>query len=195
MQAHSPQEVTRLLLAWSEGDAAALDALAPLVEAELHRIAHRFMGRERSGHVLQTSALVNEAYLRLIDLKAVQWQDRAHFFALAARLMRHILVDFARERESQKRGGEVVQVPLAAVGDVPAAGDADLVAVDEALTRLAELDRRKAEVVEMRFFGGLSVEEVAAVLGLSGRTVTREWRLARAWLLRELGGEAAGGGE
>jgi RNA polymerase sigma-70 factor, ECF subfamily len=196
MQAHSPSEITRLLVAWSDGDPSALEELAPLVQAELHRLAHRYMGRERAGHTLQTSALVNEAYIRLIDWKTVRWQNRAHFFGVSAGLMRRILVDFARDRRSLKRGGGALQVSLgeAEAAAVTVERGADLVALDEALTALAAVDRRKAEVVELRFFAGLSVEEVAAVLKVSSQTVARDWRLAKVWLLRELG-RAAGAGE
>ena len=194
MQAHTPREITRLLVAWSDGDSAALEELAPLVQAELHRLAHRYMGGERAGHTLQTSALVNEAYIRLIDWKNVRWQNRAHFFGVSAQLMRRILVDFARDRQYLKRGGGALQVSLGEASAVTVERGADLVALDEALTALAAVDRRKAEVVEMRFFAGLSVEEVAEVLNVSKETVMRDWRLAKVWLLRELG-RAAGAGE
>ena len=193
MQTRSPHEITQLLVAWGDGDQSALDDLAPLVHAELRRLAHRYMGRERPGHTLQTSALVNEAYLRLIDWKNVRWQNRAHFFAVSAQLMRRILVDFARDRQYLKRGGGALRVSLDELADFPAQRGADLVALDEALKALAEVDGRKAEVVEMRFFGGLSVEEVAEVLKVSEETVMRDWRLAKVWLLRELGREAGGG--
>ena len=190
MQTHSPEEITRLLVAWSDGDQSALEKLAPLVESELHRLAHHYMGRERPGHTLQTSALVNEAYIRLIDWKNVRWQNRAHFFAVSAQLMRRILVDFARERHYLKRGGGTVQVSLTEAESLTFEREADLVALDEALKRLMELDERKGQVVEMRFFGGLSVKEVAEVLKVSEETVLRDWRLAKVWLLRELGRES-----
>jgi RNA polymerase sigma factor (TIGR02999 family) len=186
MQTHSPHEITQLLVAWGDGDQSALEALAPLVQAELHRLAHHYMGRERPGHTLQTSALVNEAYIRLIDWQNVRWQNRAHFFAVSAQLMRRILVDFARDRQYLKRGGGALRVSLSEAAAFPLARGADLVALDEALTSLAEMDRRKGQVVEMRFFGGLSVKEVAEVLKVSEETVLRDWRLAKVWLLREL---------
>ena len=186
MLTHSPLEITRLLVAWGDGDQSALEELAPLVQSELHRLAHHYMSRERPGHTLQTSALVNEAYLRLIDWKNVRWQNRAHFFAVSAQLMRRILVDFARDRQYLKRGGGARRVSLSEAAGHPMERDADLVALDEALTALAEVDQRKVRVVEMRFFGGLSVKEVAEVLKVSEETVMRDWRLAKVWLLREL---------
>ena len=186
MLTHSPKEITRLLVAWGDGDRSALEELAPLVHSELRRLAHHYMGRERHGHTLQTSALVNEAYLRLIDWKEVRWQNRAHFFAVSAQLMRRILVDFARDRQYLKRGGGALRVSLGEAEAFTVERGADLVALDEALTGLAEVDRRKGQVVEMRFFGGLSVEEVAEVLKVSKETVMRDWRLAKVWLLREL---------
>ena len=190
MQTHSPKEITRLLVAWREGDQSALEALAPLVHSELHRLAHHYMRRERPDHTLQTSALVNEAYIRLIDWKNVRWQNRAHFFAVSAQLMRRILVDFARDRQYLKRGGGARRVSLAEAASLTECREADLVALDEALTALAEVDGRKGQVVEMRFFGGLSVKEVAEVLKVSEETVMRDWRLAKVWLLRELSVEA-----
>ena len=192
MRTHSPQEITRLLVAWGDGDQSALEELAPLVHSELHRLAHHYMSRERPGHTLQTSALVNEAYIRLIDWKSVRWQSRAHFFGVAAQLMRRILVDFARDRQYLKRGGGALRVSLGEAAAFTECRGADLVALDEALTALAEVDRRKGQVVEMRFYGGLSVEEVAEVLKVSEETVRRDWRLAKVWLLRELGREATG---
>ncbi|HJX93431.1 MAG TPA: sigma-70 family RNA polymerase sigma factor [Pyrinomonadaceae bacterium] len=189
MQTHSPKEITRLLAAWSDGDQSALDKLVPLVQSELHRLAHHYMGRERPGHTLQTSALVNEAYIRLIDWKNVRWQNRAHFFAVSAQLMRRILVDFARERHYLKRGGGALQVSLSEAAAFAMEKEADLVALDEALVQLSEMDRRKGQVVELRFFGGLSVKEVAEVLKVSEETVMRDWRLAKVWLLRQLGRE------
>jgi RNA polymerase sigma factor (TIGR02999 family) len=189
--------VTGLLLAWRGGDRAALEGLIPLVYAELHRLAHRRMRRERPGHSLQTTALVNETYLRLVDSKGVRWQNRAHFFAICAQLMRRILVDHARARASLKRGGEAVRIALEdlPVGSPPPA--ADVLALDEALTRLAGVDMRKSQVVELRHYGGLSVEETAEALGVSPDTVMRDWKVAKLWLLRELrreGKPAAGGG-
>ncbi len=189
MRSHSSQEITRLLVAWSEGDQSALDQLAPLIHSELHRLAHHYMSRERPGHLLQTSALINEAYLRLIDWKNVRWQNRAHFFGVAAQLMRRVLVDFARERQYLKRGGGSLQVSLSEAASFVVNPNADLVALDEAITALAQVDSRKAQVVEMRFFAGLSVEEVADVLKVSKDTVMRDWRLAKVWLLREMGRE------
>ncbi|MBL8191687.1 MAG: sigma-70 family RNA polymerase sigma factor [Acidobacteria bacterium] len=180
-------EVTKFLLAWRAGDAVALERLIPLVHAELRRIAHRFMRKERAGHSLQTSALVNEAYLRLIDAANVNWQNRAHFFAISANLMRRILVDSARERQARKRGGSVRQVTL---DEALVAGEeklTDLVVLDQALNALAEVDERKSKVVELRFFGGLTEEEIAEVLQVSPETVRRDWRLAKAWLLHFLG--------
>lgn len=186
MTAPSPQEVTGLLLAWSEGEQAAFEKLVPLVYAELRRVAHRYMGRERPGHSLQTTALVNEAYLRLIDVSRVRWENRAHFFAVSAQLMRRILVDFARSRQYLKRGGGAHKMSLDE-GLVPSKEQGqDLVALDDALQALAVIDRRKSQVVELRFFGGLSVAETAEVLKVSEDTVLRDWRLAKAWLAREM---------
>ena len=179
-------ELTQLLRAWSEGDDQALEKLVPLVYTELHRLARRYMASERAGHTLQTSALVNEAYLRLVNFKNVTWQNRAHFFGVSAGLMRRILVDFARSRRSLKRGGEVLTVSLEE-GSIsfPAAG-ADLVALDDALKTLAAMDPRRSRVVELRFFCGLSAEETAEVLRVSAETVLHDWKLAKVWLLREL---------
>jgi len=178
--------VTGLLLAWGKGDEAALERLIPLVERELHRIARRCMAGERAGHSLQATALVNEAYLRLVDVQHVNWQDRAHFLAMSARLMRRILVDWARSKQYQKRGGGALKVtPDDALAVTDERGH-DLVALDDALQALAAFDERKSRVVELRFFGGLSVEETASVLGLSVETVMRDWKLAKAWLLREM---------
>jgi RNA polymerase sigma-70 factor (ECF subfamily) len=191
MQAHSPNEITRLLTAWTDGDQSALEKLVPLVESELHRLAHHYMGRERPGHTLQTSALVNEAYIRLIDWKNVRWQNRAHFFAVSAQLMRRILVDFARERNYLKRGGGALQVSLTEAEALSLERNDDLVALDQALARLSQFDDRKARVVELRFFGGISVKEASEVLKVSEETVMRDWRLAKVWLLRELGQESA----
>jgi RNA polymerase sigma factor (TIGR02999 family) len=186
MTLSSPQEITRMLQAWSNGDESALQALTPLVYQELHRLAHRYLARQPRGHTLQTSALVNEAYLRLVDASQVSWQNRAHFFAVSAQLMRHILVDFARSRQSQKRGGVAQRVSLAEAMEVASTSGADLIALDESLSLLASLDARQAQVVELRFFGGLSVEETAEVLKVSAGTVRRDWRMAKAWLHREL---------
>lgn len=191
MPANSPKDISQLLLAWSDGDQSALDELAPLVHEELHRLAHHYMRGERPGHTLQTSALVNEAFIRLIDWKNARWQNRAHFFAVSAQLMRRILVDFARDKQYLKRGGGALRVSLAEAVGLADYRSADLVALDEALVALAEVDRRKSQVVEMRFFGGLSVKEVAEVLKVSEETIMRDWRLAKVWLLRELGREAA----
>jgi len=181
--------VTQLLLAWSAGDQSALDALAPLVYDELRRLARRHMGGERGGHTLQATALVNEAYLKLVEINRVQWQNRAHFFAMSARLMRRILVDFARARRSQKRGAGGQKVSLDEALLVADSGQ-DLIAVDEALQALANVDARKSQVVEMRFFGGLSVQETAAALNVSPDTVMRDWKVAKAWLSRELASPA-----
>jgi len=186
MLSMSSHQITELLVAWSEGDRSALEQLTPLVHAELRRLAHRYMNGERAGHTLQTTALVNEAYLRLIDWKNVRWQNRAHFFGVSAQLMRRILVDYARERQYLKRGGGALQVSLSEAGALSVELSSDLVALDEALTALSKMDRRKEQVVELRFFGGLSVEEAAEVLQVSAETVMRDWRLAKVWLLREL---------
>ena len=179
-------QVTGLLLAWSKGDDAALEQLIPVVHAELRRIARRHIAGERVGHSLQATALVNEAYLRLVDVRRMKWQDRAHFFAMSARLMRRILVDFARSRGYQKRGGDVQKVSFDEGLVVSNERGTDLVALDDALTALAGVDVRKSQVIEMRFFGGLSVEETAEALHVSPETVMRDWKLAKAWLLREL---------
>jgi RNA polymerase sigma-70 factor, ECF subfamily len=184
MPTPSAPDVTRLLLAWSEGDQAAFDAIIPLVYDELHRLAHERLRRERPGHLLQTTGLVNEAYVRLAGWPQPRWQNRAHLLGIAARLMREILVDFARKRLSTKRGGGLKQVSLdEAATSLP---DIDLVALDDALGELSAIDARKSQIVELRFFGGLTVEETAATLGISPRSVMREWALARAWLFREL---------
>jgi RNA polymerase sigma factor (TIGR02999 family) len=179
-------ELTQLLRAWSEGDEQALERLVPLVYAELHRLARHYMAGERAGHTLQTSALVNEAYLRLVDVKNVNWQNRAHFFGVSAQLMRRILVDFSRSRRSLKRGGEILTVSLEE-GLIASPGTgADVVALDDALKTLAAMDPRRSRVVELRFFGGLSAEETAEVLKVSAETVLHDWKLAKVWLLREL---------
>jgi RNA polymerase sigma-70 factor (ECF subfamily) len=186
MTLRSPGDITELLLAWRGGDEDALASLTPLVHDELRRLARACMARERPGHVLQATELVNEAYLRLTDSSRVQWQNRAHFLAVAAQLMRRVLVDVARDRQSRKRGRDWRQVTLdeaLIVGDGP---NVDLIALDEALGRLGALDARKAQVVELRFFGGLSLADAAEVLGVSIDTVGRDWTAAKAWLLREL---------
>jgi RNA polymerase sigma-70 factor (ECF subfamily) len=179
------RDVSKLLRAWSDGDQDALALLTPIVYDELHRLARRYMRGERPGHSLQTTALVNEAYMRLVDYKRMQWQNRAHFFAVSAQLMRRILVEHAR-RHNLKRGAGVQHVPLEEVSQIGGGQDADLVALDDALNELARLDRRKAQVVELRFFGGLSVEETAEVLKISPVTVMRDWNTAKAWLYREM---------
>jgi RNA polymerase sigma factor (TIGR02999 family) len=181
-----PSPVTGLLLAWGNGDADALQRLVPLVHDELRRIARRCMAGERAGHSLQATALVNEAYLRLVDVQHVNWQNRAHFLAMSARVMRRVLVDVARSKGYQKRGGGAVKVTFAEELYGPADTGPDLVALHDALEALATMDDRKAQVVELRFFGGLSVEETATVLGVSVDTVMRDWKLAKAWLRREL---------
>lgn len=183
---HSPEGMTRLLLDWSAGNKAALNELIPLIEQELHRIAHQYMNRESPGHTLQTTALVNEAYLRLIDQKTVRWQNRAHFFAIAAQTMRRILIDHARKSARAKRGGKARQISLDEVAVISQERAGELIALDEALERLAALDPRRGRVVELRFYGGLNTDEVAEVLGISPNTVTRDWNMARAWLYREL---------
>jgi RNA polymerase sigma factor (TIGR02999 family) len=183
----SRSEITGLLVDWSNGDQAALEKLLPLVEQELHRLAHNYMRREKPDHTLQTTALVNEAYLKLIDQKKTHWQNRAHFFAIAAKIMRRILLNYARDQHREKRGGKAVQVSLSEVSVVSLTKTEELIALDEALERLAALDERKSQVVELRYFGGLDVDETAEVLKVSPITVTRDWRFARAWLLREIG--------
>jgi RNA polymerase sigma-70 factor (ECF subfamily) len=188
MSSPVPVNVTQLLLAWSQGDEAALDRLIPVVYRELRRLAHRHMRGERPGHSLQTTALVHEAYQRLVDTPHVHWQDRTHFFAVCAQLMRRILVDFARSRRYQKRGGGLRLVSLDEAMAAPLERSRDLVALDEALTALAAIDPRKAKVVELRFFGGLTAEETAEVLGVSPDTVLRDWKMAKVWLLNELSG-------
>ena len=186
MTTDSPNEVTLLLIAWSDGDQAALDKLVPLVYEELHRLAHRYISRERPGNTLQTTALAHEAYLRLVDVKSVHWKNRAHFFAVAAQTMRHILVDLARARQNLKRGGGAQQVSLDEdLVALPERG-MDMLALDEALSRLAALNPRQSQVVELRYFGGLTEEEVAEVIKISPRTVRSDWRLAKVWLYREL---------
>lgn len=185
----SVREVTRLLQAWGSGDREALQQLIPLVYNELHRLAHHYMAAEQSAQTLQTTALVHEAYLRLVDVKNVDWQNRAHFYGICARSMRQILIDLARSRNYQKRGGHFPHIELDEAATVSAVVGSELLAVDEALKQLASVDARKSAVVELRFFGGLTVEETAAALGVSVETVMRDWKLAKAWLLRELSSE------
>ena len=185
----STHEITRLLQAWGLGDEGALEQLMPLVYNELHRLAHHYMAREQPGQTLQTTALVHEVYLRLVDANDIGWQNRAHFYGLCARLMRRILIDFARSRNYQKRGGQIPHIELEEAATVSAVVGSELLSGDEALKQLAKIDARKGEVVELRFFGGLTVEETAAVLRVSPETVMRDWKLAKAWLLRELSHE------
>lgn len=183
----TPPTITQLLVAWNQGDQSALEQLTPLVYRELHRLAHGYLAGERQGHVLQTTALVNEAFVRLIDWKQVEWQDRAHFFGVSATLMRHILVQFAREQQAHKRGGgQAIQVSLSEAANVGGQQNPDLVALDDALTALEKLDARQSRLVELRFFGGLSLEEAAEVIQVSLSTVRRDWRMAQAWLQQEL---------
>lgn len=190
-KAEHSHDVTELLLAWSDGDEKALKKLTSIIYNELHRLARRYMAAERPDHTLQATALVNEAYMRLVNWKPMRWQNRAHFFAVSAQLMRRILVDFARTHQRQKRGAGRCSLSLEDVAVVSPARSEDLVAFDDALKRLAEFDGRKAQVVELRFFGGLSVEETAEVLKVSPFTVLRDWKLVKLWLLRELNGEPA----
>jgi RNA polymerase sigma factor (TIGR02999 family) len=186
MTTSSSEEVTQLLIAWNNGDKDAMGRLMPLVYRELHHLARRRLRREGAGHTLQTTALVHEAYLRLVGQKEAQWQNRAHFFAIAAQMMRRVLVDYARRRGYAKRGGGAQKVPFDEVPYVSNGKATDIVALDEALTTLAEIDRRKSKMLELRFFGGLSIEETASVLGVSPGTVRRDWTLAKAWLQREI---------
>ena len=183
------QELTALLQAWSAGDKDALEKLAPRVQQELHRLAARYMVGERPNHLLQTTALINEAYIRLIGWKNVRWQNRAHFFAVSARLMRRILVDAARARQGAKRHGDFSDTSLDEAFAFRPERSGDLLALDEALTKLSEVDARKSHMVELRFFGGLNEAETALVLGVSERTIRREWKLAKAWLYREVTAE------
>ena len=186
MRTPGSAEVTRLLLAWSEGDKRALEELLPVVYQELHAMARRYMAAERSDHTLQASALVNEAYLKLVDVRKAQWKNRAHFFGVSAQLMRRILVDFGRRRHYQKRGDGVRALTLNEDLAIAAARATDLIALDDALNILADVDPRRVRVVELRFFAGLTVEETAEVLNVSAETVARDWRLAKVWLHREL---------
>ena len=187
-------EVTRLLLAWKSGDETALNRLMPLVYQELHRLARRYMVAEQTGHPLQTTALVHEVYVRLVDANSIDWHDRAHFYAICARLMRRILIDFARSRNYQKRGAGFAHIQLEEAVTVTSTIGSELLAVDEALKRLTLIDARKSEVVEMRFFGGMTTEEISAALNVSPQTITRDWKLAKAWLHRELSRERSADG-
>lgn len=180
------QDITQLLLAWGNGDGSALERLMPYVYNELRQIAKRHMNRQRPGHTLQTTALVNEAYLKLIDSSRVNWQNRTHFFAISAQLMRRVLVDFARAKQSLKRGGERIQVTLDEQIAIPEAQTTDLVSLDEALQTLAKMNERQSRIVELRYFGGLTEEEIAATLDISTRTVRRDWNIAKAWLYRRI---------
>ncbi len=193
MAAPSSHEVTLMLQAWGGGDRSALETLTPLVEAELRRLAHYYLAQERAPHTLQTTALINEAWLRLIDWKNVSWQNRAHFFGVSARLMRYILVDFARKRKQQKRGGGAPHVSLDEAAAVSLDRSDDLIAVDDALQALARYDARKSQIVELRFFGGLNVNETAEVMQLSPVTIIREWNKAKAWLYQQLSPEPEDG--
>jgi RNA polymerase sigma-70 factor (ECF subfamily) len=184
-------QITQLLAEWSEGNQSALDELYPLVYDELHRLARRYMSRERKGHTLQTTALINEAYVRLVDQRNVHWANRSHFFAISAQIMRRILIDHARRQAFAKRGGGAQQVSLEEVATVAGVQARDLVRLDEALKCLAEMDPRRSQVVELRYFGGLNNEEIASVLKVSENTVTRDWKMARAWLYQQLSGSAA----
>jgi RNA polymerase sigma factor (TIGR02999 family) len=187
----SSKEVTGLLQAWGQGDEEALQKLIPLLYEQLHAAARRYMARERPGHTLQTTALIHETYLRLVDIRRVKWQNRAHFLAISAQLMRRILIDFARARGYQKRGGGAPHVDFDEALILTSPPDANLVALDDALQRLALVDARKSRVVELRFFGGLGVKETAEVMKISADTVMRDWKLAKVWLLRELSGGSA----
>ena len=182
-------DVTQLLVAWGNGDRAALDRLMPLVYEELRRLARHYMSRERPGHTLQTTALVNEAYLRLVGQESMRWENRAHFFGIAARLMRQILVEHARGRQAAKRGGGRYRLSLSKVDRSASRPDVNLIALDEALGRLEAVDPQKSRIVELRYFGGLGIEETAEVIGISPATVKRDWKMARAWLRSELGDE------
>ncbi|HLA11732.1 MAG TPA: sigma-70 family RNA polymerase sigma factor [Pyrinomonadaceae bacterium] len=186
-QSFPPHEITHLLAEWSSGNQEALDKLYPLVYDELRRMAHRYMSRERKGHTLQTTALINEAYLRLVEQRSVTWANRAHFFGIAAQIMRRVLIDYARRYEYAKRGGGAQRVSLEETALVARERAKELIALDEALERLAQMDPRRSRVVELRFFGGMANEEIAAVLKISENTVTRDWNMARAWIYKELG--------
>ena len=182
----SDADITALLVDWNNGDKSAIDRLLPLVERELHRLAHSYMRREDPDHTLQTTALINETYLRLIDQRKVQWQNRAHFFGIAAQIMRRILLNYARDQNRMKRGGKTIHVSLSEAMVMPAEKDRELIALNDALTRLEAIDERKSKVVELRYFGGLTVPEVAEVLKVSEITVMRDWAFAKAWLSREM---------
>jgi RNA polymerase sigma factor (TIGR02999 family) len=186
MKTLSPQDVTGLLLEWRQGDSAALERLTPLVYGELRRIAHRYMQQERDGHTLQTTALVNEAYVRLVGQQKIEWQNRAHFFGVVAQVMRHVLIDHARRRHYMKRGGDAQQVSFDEASLMTPERAAELIRLNEALDELAKLDPRKSRVVELRYFGGLSLEETAEALDVSVMTVRRDWRVAKAWLYKEV---------
>ena len=179
-------EITELLIGWSNGNQAALERLMPMVEKDLHRLAHRYMRQENDGHTLQTTALINETFLRLVDQNRVQWQNRAHFYGIAAQIMRRVLLNYARDRKRDKRGGAAYKVSLSAVNLMTEEDSVELLALDEALERLAVIDERKSRVVELRYFGGLSVQETAEVLKVSPVTVARDWDMAKAWLAREI---------
>src|SRR3954466_1992436 len=198
MKTQTQADVTKLLVNWTNGDKKALEALMPLVYGELHRLARRYLRRERSDHTLQSTALVHEAYMRMVDQKGVQWQNRAHFFAVAAQIIRRILVDHARTHNAEKRGGGACKLALDEAIGVSQKRDLNLVALDDAINGLAEMDPQQGRIVELRFFGGLSIEETAEVLGISPATVKRDWAVAKAWLYRDLSGRemlenAAGG--
>jgi RNA polymerase sigma-70 factor (ECF subfamily) len=182
----SDADITALLVDWNNGDKSAIERLLPLVERELHRLAHSYMRREDPDHTLQTTALINETYLRLIDQRRVQWQNRAHFFGIAAQIMRRILLNYARDQNRMKRGGREIHVSLSEALVMPTEKDGELIALNDALTKLEAIDERKGKVVELRFFGGLTVPEVAEVLKVSEITVMRDWKFAKAWLLREM---------
>src|SRR5712664_4939266 len=182
----SSENITGLLVDWNAGDQSALEKLLPLVERELHRLAHSYMRREDPDHTLQTTALINETYLRLVDQRKVNWQNRAHFFGIAAQIMRRILLNYARDQNRLKRGGRAIHVSLSEAFIMPAEKDRELIALNDALDRLEAIDERKSKVVELRYFGGLSVEEVAEVLKISTITVMRDWAFAKAWLSREM---------
>lgn len=185
----SPSEITDLLVCWGDGDAAALERLLPLVERELHRLAHAYMRRENNDHTLQTTALINETFLRLVDQSRVRWQNRAHFYGIAAQMMRRVLLNHARDKKRDKRGGGAYKVALSEAEAMSEERSVELLALDEALRRLSAIDERKSRVVELRYFGGLSVKETAEVLKVSPVTVDRDWEMAKAWLARELGDE------
>jgi RNA polymerase sigma-70 factor (ECF subfamily) len=180
-------DITELLIDWNNGDKSAIDRLLPLVEKELHRLAHSYMRRENANHTLQTTALINETYIRLVDQRKVRWQNRAHFFGIAAKIMRRILLNYARDRNRQKRGGKALHVSLSHASIMPDEKDREIIALDDALIKLEALFERKAQVVELRYFGGLTVEEIAEVLHVSKITVMRDWKFAQAWLAREMG--------